>query len=156
MCDNSHFQGLDWREIKSWCPIEWAILGKTFLAKGIVPQEPLDIWDEICTSLHWDPGGRPYEGWIQCLLMALLGSLHDAPCVDTMQGSGGCILISAILRLIWDPGITVTDSLVIARGCFQEVSGDGTVQCSVLSRGCYRSPRIIWDPGIIPRFSWFS
>ena len=30
------------------------------------------------------------------------------------------------------------------------------VQCSALSRGCYRSPRIIWDPGIIPRFSWFS
>ena len=27
---------------------------------------------------------------------------------------------------------------------------------SALSRGCYRSPRIIWNPGIIPRFSWFS
>ena len=39
------------REIKSWCPIEWAILGKTFLAKGIVPQEHSDIWDE---SLYWD------------------------------------------------------------------------------------------------------
>ena len=102
------------------------------------------------------PIGRPYEGWIQCLLMVLLGSLHDAPCVDTMQGSGGCILTSAILRLIWEPGITVTNSLVIARGCFQEVSGDGTVQCSVLSRVCSRSPRIIWDPGIIPGFSWFS
>ena len=50
-------------------------------------------------------------------------SLQDAPCVDTTQGSGGCILTSTILRLIWDPGITVTDSLVIARGCFQEVSG---------------------------------
>ena len=59
--------------------------------------------------------------------MALLGSLHDAPCVDTTQGSDGCILISAILRFIWDLGITVTDSLVIARGCFQEVSGDGIV-----------------------------
>ena len=58
--------------------------------------------------------------------MALRGSLHDAPCVDTTQGSGGCILTSAILRLIWDPGIIVTDSLVIARGCFQEVSCDGT------------------------------
>ena len=46
-------------------PIEWAILGKTFLAKGIVPQEPSDIWDEICTSLHWDPSRRPYEGWIR-------------------------------------------------------------------------------------------
>ena len=88
--------------------------------------------------------------------MALLGSLHDAPCVDTTQGSGGCILTSAILRLIWDPGITVTDSLVIARGCFQEVSGDGTVQCSVLSRGCNKSSRIIWDPQIILGFSWFS
>ena len=88
-CDGAYgqgtFQGLDWREIKGWCPIEWAILGKTFLAKGIVPQEPSDIWDEICTSLHWDPSGRPYEGWIQCLLMALLGSLHDAPCVNTTQ-----------------------------------------------------------------------
>ena len=31
------FQGLDWREIKSWCPIEWVILGKTLIAKGIVP-----------------------------------------------------------------------------------------------------------------------
>ena len=86
-CDDAYgqgpFWGLDGREIKSWCPIEWVILGKTFIAKGIVPQEPLDIWDEICTSLHWDPSGRPYEGWIQCLLMALLGSLHDAPCVDT-------------------------------------------------------------------------
>ena len=39
----------------------------------------------------------------------------------------GCILTSAILRLIWDPGITVTDILVIARGCFQEVSCDGTL-----------------------------
>ena len=144
------------REIKSWCPIEWAILGKTFLAKSIIPQEPSYIWEDICTSLHWDPGGRPYERWIQCLLMALLESLHDAPCVDTTQGSGGCILTSAILRLIWDLGITVTDRLVIARGCFQEVSGDGTVQCSVLSRGCCRSPRIIWDPGIIPGFSWFG
>ena len=77
------------------------------------------------------------------LLMGLLRSLQDAPCIDTTQGSGGCILTSVILRLIWDPGITVTDNLVIARGCFQEISGDGTVQCSVLSRGCYRSPRII-------------
>ena len=72
----------------------------------------------------------------------------------------------------------MTGSLVIARGCFQEVycdgtsftawlvtlliggfygiSCDGTVRCSALSRGCYISPRIIWDPGIIPRFSWFS
>ena len=50
----------------------------------------------------------------------------------------------------------MTDSLVIARGCFQEVSGDGTMQCSVLSRGCYRSSRIIWDPGIILGFRWFS
>ena len=110
--------------------------------------------------------------------MELLGSLQDAPCVDTTQGSGGCILTSTILRLIRDPGITVTDSLVIARGCFQEVycddtslttwlvtllirgfhgiSCDGTVQCSALSRGCCKSPRIIWDPGIIPGFSWFS
>ena len=30
------------------------------------------------------------------------------------------------------------------------------MQCGALSRGCYRSPRIIWDPGIIPGFSWFS
>ena len=153
------------------------ILGKTFLSRVIVPQEPWDIWDERCTSLCWDPR-RPYEGWIQCLLMVLLGSLQDAPCVDTMQGSSGCILTSAFLRLIWDPGITVTDNLVIARGCFQEVSCDGTsftpwlvtllmggfhgtfcdvtVQCSALSRGCYRSPRIIRDPGIILELSWFS
>ena len=65
-CDGAYgqgtFRGLDWREIKSWCPIEWAILGKTFLARGIVPQEPWDIWGERSTSLHWDPGGRPYEG----------------------------------------------------------------------------------------------
>ena len=58
--------------------------------------------------------------------MGSLGILHDAPCVNTTQGSGGCILTSAILRLIWDPGITVIGSLVIARGCFQEVSYDGT------------------------------
>ena len=114
------------REIKNWCPIECVILGKTFLAKGIVPQEPSDIWDERCTSLYWDPCGRPYEGWIQCLLMALLGSPQDAPGVDTTQGSGGCILTSAILKLIWDPGITMTENLVIARGCFQEISCDGT------------------------------
>ena len=72
----------------------------------------------------------------------------------------------------------MTGSLVIARGCFQEVSCDGTsftawlvtllirdfhgiscdgtVQCSALSKGRYKSPRIIWDPRIIPRFSWFS
>ena len=95
-----------------------------------------------------------------------------------MQGSGGCIFTSAILILIWDPGITVTGILVIARGFFQEfycdgtsftawlvtlliggfhgISCDGTVQCSALSRGCYKSPRIIWDPGIILGFSWFS
>ena len=30
------------------------------------------------------------------------------------------------------------------------------MQCNALSRGCYRSPRIIWDLGIIPGFSWFS
>ena len=132
------------------------ILGKTFLARGIVPQEPWDIWDERCTSLHWDLGGRPYEGWIQCLLMELLGSLHDAPCVDTTQGSDGCILTSAILRLIWDPRITMTGSLVIDSGFFQEFYGDGTIQCSILSKGCYRSPRIIWDPGIMFRVSWFN
>ena len=86
----------------------------------------------------------------------LLGSLHDAPYVDTTQGSDGCILTAEILRWIWDPGIRVTDSLVTARECFQEVSGDGTIQCSVFSRGCYRSPRIIWDPGIILEFSWIS
>ena len=158
-------------------PNEWAILRKTFLAKGIVPQKPWDIWDERCTSLHWDPGGRPYEGWIQCLLMGLLGSLQDAPYVDTTQGSGGCILTFVILRLIWDPCIKVTGSLVISRGCFQEVycdgtsfttwlvtlliggfhgiSCDGTMKCSALSKWCYRSPRITWDPGIIPEFSWF-
>ena len=49
-CDSAYaqgpFQGLDWREIKSWCPIEWAICTKTFLARGIIQQEPLDIWDE--------------------------------------------------------------------------------------------------------------
>ena len=41
-CDGAYgrgpFRGLDWREINSWCPIEWVILEKTFLAKGIVPQ----------------------------------------------------------------------------------------------------------------------
>ena len=78
----------------------------------------LGYFDERCTSLHWDPSGRPYEGWIQCLLMALLGSLQDAPCVDTTQVSGGCILTYTILRLIWDPGMTMIGSLVIARGCF--------------------------------------
>ena len=41
-------------------------------------------------------------------------------------------------------------------GGFHGISCDGTVQCSALSRGCYKSPRIIWDPGIILRFSWFS
>ena len=51
--------------------------------------------------------------------MVLLGSLHDAPCVDTTQGSGGCILTSAILRLIWDLGITVTDRLVMLEGAFR-------------------------------------
>ena len=76
-CDGVYGQGPFWGldEIKGWCPIEWEILRKTFLARGIVPQEPWDIWDERCTSLHWDPGGRPYEGWIQCLLMGLLRSL---------------------------------------------------------------------------------
>ena len=111
LMDKVLFRGLDWREIKSWCPIEWMILGKTFLAKGIVPQEPSDIWDEICTSLHWNLGGRFYEGWIQCLLMVLLGSLHDAPCVN---------------QLICDPRITVIESLEISRGCFREVYCDGT------------------------------
>ena len=81
--------------------------------------------------------------------MGLLGSLQDAPCVDTTQGSDGCILTYAILRFISDPGITVTGSLVISIGCFQEVSGDGTVQCSALSRRCYRCPGRIWDPRII-------
>ena len=87
-------------------------------------------------------------------------------------------MTSAILRLIWDPGIKVIGSLVISRGCFQEIycdgtsfttwlvtlliggfygiSCDGTVQCSSLSRGCSKSPRIIWDHGIILGFSWFN
>ena len=84
MCISPPFWGLYWREIKSWCPIEWEILRNTFLAKGIVPQDPWDIWDERCTSLDWDPSGRPYEGWVEYLLMGLLGSLQDASCVDTM------------------------------------------------------------------------
>ena len=88
-------------------------------------RSPSIIWDERCTSLHWDPSGRPYEGWIQCLLKGLLGSLQDAPCVDTTQGSKGCILTSAILRLICDPRITGIGCLVIARGCFQKISCDG-------------------------------
>ena len=50
--------------------------------------------------------------------MALLGSLHDAPCVDTTQGSGGCILTSSILRLIWDARITVTGSLAMLEDAF--------------------------------------
>ena len=41
-------------------------------------------------------------------------------------------------------------------GGFHGTFCDGTVQCSALSRGCYRSPRVIWDPRIIPGFSWFS
>ena len=120
---------MDEKELNIWCPIEWEILGKTFLARGIVSQEPWDIWDERCTSLHWDPSGRPYEGWIQCLPMGLLGSLQDAPCVNTTHSSGECILTSVILRLIWDPGITVTGSLVIVY--------------TVVSYSTYR--RLPWD-----------
>ena len=63
------FWGLDERKIKSWCPIEWAILGKTFLSKGIVPQEPSNIWDEICTSLHWDLLG---PGKLQVTIVGIL------------------------------------------------------------------------------------
>ena len=73
LMDKVLFWALDWREIKSWCSIKCVILGKTSLAKGIVSEEPWDNWDERCTSLYWDLGGRPYEGWIRCLLMALLG-----------------------------------------------------------------------------------
>ena len=41
-CDGVYGQGPFWRldEIKGWCLIECVILGKTFLARGIVPQEP--------------------------------------------------------------------------------------------------------------------
>ena len=50
-CDSAYaqgpFQGLDWREIKSWCPIEWEILGKTFLVRVIVLHEPWDIWMKV-------------------------------------------------------------------------------------------------------------
>ena len=59
------------------------------------------------------------DGWIQYLLMALLGSVLDAPCVYTTQGRGGCILTSAILRLIWDPRITMNDSLVLLEDSFR-------------------------------------
>ena len=84
-------------------------------------------------------------------------------------------MTSAILRLIWDPGITVTGILVIARGCFKDIYSDGTsfiawlvtlliggfhcdgtMQCSALSSGCYKYPRIIWDPRTILGFSWIS
>ena len=47
-------------------------------------------------------------------------------------------------------------SCTLLIGGFHGISYDGTVQCSALSRGCYKSPRIIWNPGIIPGFSWFS
>ena len=40
-------------------------------------------------------------------------------------------------------------------GGFYGISCDGTMQYSALSRGCYRSPRIIWDHGIMPGFSYF-
>ena len=38
-CDGAYGQGPFWglAEIKGWCLVEWAILGKTFLARGIVP-----------------------------------------------------------------------------------------------------------------------
>ena len=44
-CDGAYGQCAFWGsdEIKGWCPIEWAILGKPFLARGIVPQQPWDI-----------------------------------------------------------------------------------------------------------------
>ena len=44
---------------------------------------------------------------------------------------------------------------LLTRG-FHEISCDGIAQCIALRRGCYRSPRMIWEPRIIPRFSWFS
>ena len=46
-------------------------------------------------------------------------------------------------------------SVTLLIGGFHGTFCDGTVQCNALSRGCYRSPRIIWDPGINHRFSWF-
>ena len=44
-CDGAYGQGPFWGfdEINGWCPIEQAILGKPFLTRGIVPQEPWDI-----------------------------------------------------------------------------------------------------------------
>ena len=31
------FRGLDWIEIKSWCPIEWEILGNGIPSQGYSP-----------------------------------------------------------------------------------------------------------------------
>jgi len=43
----------------------------------------------------------------------------------------GCSWHSIVLRLVWDPGITVLGSYE-----------------SILHRECYQLPRLTWDPGI--------
>jgi hypothetical protein len=66
---------------------------------------------------HWIGvlGGIFYEGWteyLQYLFSLLIGGLHEASCVSTLQDNivgGRC---SMSFRLVWDPGITLSFSLV--------------------------------------------
>jgi len=88
---------------------------------------------------------------ILSLFHALGKVLHNKRHTDqiTDSGQGSIVLEEKFVRNPLKMGVP---EIVLS----QEVSGDGTVQCSVLSRGCCRSPRIIWDPGIILGFSWFN
>ena len=102
-----------------------------------------DVFDQEKLNLQRDG--------ILSLFHALGKVLHNKRHTDqiTDSGQGSIFLEEKFVRYPLKMGVP---EIVLS----QEVSGNGTVQCSVLSRGCCRSPRIIWDPGIIPGFSWFS
>lgn len=50
-------QGMEWREIMSWYPIDGGTLGRICFAKGTAQQEPLGMGNDDWARWLWDPGG---------------------------------------------------------------------------------------------------
>ena len=75
----------------------------------------------------WDPGITWPDSWT----IDIVESPQKALCFGVWQGSMGCSWHSIVLRVVWDPGITVIRNYE-----------------SILHRECLQLPRLTWDPGI--------
>jgi hypothetical protein len=78
-------------------------------------------FQELIHMEHWIGvlGGTFYEGWteyLQYLFSLLIGGLHEASCVSTLQDNIVGDRCSTSFRLVWDPGslsVSVWFSLLI-------------------------------------------